>query len=86
MLFLLLIISLLILIMNRKVEHYSDLVPYDKHWDMFKCFTNDCMLKKSYDCYSECDKIDELGGNVRLSAYRRHQSSLCLAADNSQDS
>ena len=56
------LIWFLFLYKHQNIEPFWDLVPYNLHWDIFSCYTEDCLKKKSYDCYKYCAKLDELGG------------------------
>lgn len=46
---------------QNKIENYFDIIPYDYHWNFFKCYTNDCVLKNSYLCYRYCNTLEEAG-------------------------
>jgi len=74
--FALIVIAILIICMinanvladNSKLEHYWDITPYEKHWEIFKCFDPECVKDKSYQCYKFCDHISEDGAreNCRM--------------------
>lgn len=46
-------------------ENYYDLVPYDYHWAIFKCYTMDCVKNKSWDCYKFCRQLGEPGATKK---------------------
>lgn len=53
----LIIIFFIIYLSFPTYEHYYDTVPYNIQWDLDKCLTGSCVIKKSYDCYKYCDNI-----------------------------
>lgn len=57
-LILLIIIIIVIYYFNNNYEHFYDLTPYQINWDINKCLTGDCVIKKSYGCYKYCGFID----------------------------
>ena len=36
-----------IFLRKNKIEGYYDITPYDYHWDIFKCYTIDCIKDKA---------------------------------------
>jgi hypothetical protein len=74
-LFILIILIILILITIYKlfkkkdvVEGYYDIIPYNYHWNIFKCLTTPCIEKKSFECFRWCDNWEEEGAknNCRM--------------------
>lgn len=58
--FLFLIIIFLIWHSSRNnYESFWNLTPYEAHMKIFRCFTGDCIKKKSKECHNWCDNIEE---------------------------
>lgn len=64
---LLIVTILIICMMNGNVfitqEHFWDITPYNKHWEIFKCLDPQCIKDTSYQCYKFCDHISEEGAS-----------------------
>lgn len=63
MIILIIIVILLIIIYkwNNRMEHFYDVVPYEAHWNIFKCNTQDCIRNRGYECYKWCNNISQQG-------------------------
>jgi hypothetical protein len=61
----LIIIGLIILILVSiycsdgavTVEGFWDVLPYDYHWNMFKCLDMECLKKQTKICHDACSEI-----------------------------
>lgn len=38
-----------------QIENYYDMTPYDLHWNIFKCYTPQCVKDEARKCYNWCD-------------------------------
>ena len=45
---------------NKRVvmEHYLDLIPTYLIDNISRCYTKECVLNESYNCYKYCDKVN----------------------------
>lgn len=50
---------------KQVIEHFYDIIPYEYHMRIFRCLTNQCVLKESYNCKRWCDDYNELGAQER---------------------
>ena len=57
------IILVFIFIVNKLTcnyyEHYWNIAPYELYWNIFKCYSSDCVKDKSYKCYEWCNDLEE---------------------------
>lgn len=51
-----------------EIENFWDITPYNQHWKIFSCLDQNCVRKKSYECFKWCDNWAEPGGreNCRM--------------------
>lgn len=62
------IIFVVIFLINNKkniIEHFYDIIPYEYHMRIFRCLTNQCVIKESYNCKRWCDDYNEIGAQER---------------------
>lgn len=60
----LIILYILLLIYTSRVEptnteHFWNIIPYQYHWDIFKCLDKECLYKKGKACFDWCNNIRE---------------------------
>jgi len=40
---------------NNVIERYNNHLPYDFHWNIYKCLNQDCVKKNAFECYRTCE-------------------------------
>src|SRR5271156_6180909 len=64
--FLLIIIVVYFICSDDLVEHYNDVIPDKLRWNIFKCYTPECIKNESHKCFSWCQNITSLNKNLEL--------------------
>ncbi len=58
------ILILIFVLYDKKVEHYYDIIPYKYRWNIGKCWDNMCLTDKYNACTKWCDYLHDLNRHV----------------------
>jgi hypothetical protein len=62
--FIVIILVVLLVWRNKRVEGYRDIIPYPYIFNIFSCYSTKCNLNTSYKCYKYCGNIEEPGART----------------------
>lgn len=56
---------------KQNIEGFADVVPYYLHWNIFRCYSEDCVRQEGKKCYQWCHRWGEPGAtnNCRMRCF-----------------